>query len=83
MALASPGVGKNLISDNNTIKEKLKVEESLKELNTKENETLNIIEKLKHVETKLDDFHAVGEELVAKDTIIEGQQRKINDLGKT
>ena len=46
----------------------------------KKNETLDFIEKLKHVETTLDHFHAVGEELLAKDTIIEGQQRKIDEL---
>ena len=46
----------------------------------KKNETLDFIEKLKHVETKLDHFHAVGEELLAKDTIIEGKQRKIDEL---
>ena len=73
----------NLISDNNAIKEKLKeVEESLNELKTKEYETLDIIEKLKHVETKLDHFHDVGKELLAKDTIIEGQQTKITELEK-
>ena len=39
-----------LISENNVIKEKLReVEESLKELNGKESETLEIIKKFKHV----------------------------------